>query len=566
MRTDTFIYILAFLGCLICFAPPILGFQLHRKYANIEDIPLISVLNLPSFQLCIAGCTGAIITLVMDLATDSLVVPTRYLHVAKTSVWLILASSICINTFIFTYIIPTSKVEYWACVICCKQFLIYLGGFSMLNAYGPTIWTWKHIFPLILLSLAVNTLRGFRPFMNVHALESAEIFDKVEGDAMSLEADIRVLLRYFYSFTIFGAIASIVNSRYIRSKMALFHAEREAETKHHISSSTDENHFRYPHHHHPIRLLVEELSCSCESAVDVLNDLLLYQSLDNNNEEENQVLSTTNLIPAICFLRKKLHNSTAQDRLFKGRSKDDVRLIINLPEEGLFIEGKKVEDACIEGDEEKIGRVVRTLVSNAIESTPVGGGTVTVNVTVDRERMFDSALSFTAGPLSTREGQGLGLWIANKITKLHHGQLSVHSSNEGQPGRIFTLEIPLIFPTPLSSSLSVHCHEGDQSSFKEGNNDMASSSDDMTTVIHRVDTNSFRSGETVRLNGTGGGGDGGSGGGANGGGAASGGGGDDDEYLEDDTNALELCIGSITRCKMNSSFRMSRAVDLAITS
>eukprot|EP01041_Mallomonas_annulata_P006719 gene6719-13613_t len=167
-------------------------------------------------------------------------------------------------------------------------------------------------------------------------------------------------------------------------------------------------------------MLIDELYGSCESVVDILNALLLYQGLD-----QGEISLITKSIPVIPFLQMKIIKLMSQ-----ARSKG-VNLSLNIPENR--ISGNHIKSACIEGDEDKFGQVIRTLIANAVDCT-MRGGSVTVTVTVigddeigyklkmavrddgpgltdsDQRNMFDNALSFTPGVLQQREGNGLGLW------------------------------------------------------------------------------------------------------------------------------------------------------------
>ena len=109
----------------------------------------------------------------------------------------------------------------------------------------------------------------------------------------------------------------------------------------------------------------------------------------------------------------------------------------------------------IEGDEERIGKAVTNLLSNAIRYSPLDGaidvelvvvsGGVRVTVTDegpgvrpgDRERIFGR---YTRGTDDATEGTGLGLAISREAIEAHGGRLYVDAAYG--PGARFALELP----------------------------------------------------------------------------------------------------------------------------
>eukprot|EP01036_Dinobryon_divergens_P035739 gene35739-46370_t len=179
---------------------------------------------------------------------------------------------------------------------------------------------------------------------------------------------------------------------------------------------------------------MDDIQGSCQSAVDILNDLLVYERLS-----EDRVEVLTKSIHLIPLLKKKI------DSMLPLARQKGITLDLILPQGPLIDRQFDLRQVCIEGEEDKLGQVIRNLVSNAIECTP-NNDIVTVTVDVinttttnttgtinshsrcpyrvrisvkdhgpgltkeHQEMVFEEALKFTAGVLQTREGKGLGLW------------------------------------------------------------------------------------------------------------------------------------------------------------
>eukprot|EP01041_Mallomonas_annulata_P000770 gene770-1473_t len=223
--------------------------------------------------------------------------------------------------------------------------------------------------------------------------------------------------------------------------------------------------------------MVDELQGSCEVAVDILNDLLVYEGL----EQQNMHLEMKS-IPFLSFLTKKLSKLKYQARQ-KG-----VTIELILPQ-GL-VYGHQLKDVRIDGEEDKLGQVIRNLVCNGIEcSAPGSSVCITVEVKKQRARMqlllggsslirskyvlevhvkdsgpgisqeeqetiFRNALNFSAGVLQARDGHGLGIWISHRIIGLHHGDLTIHSDGLGQ-GSTFLISLPLHLTATVTPSRDI---------------------------------------------------------------------------------------------------------------
>eukprot|EP01041_Mallomonas_annulata_P002194 gene2194-4268_t len=236
-----------------------------------------------SFQICSILFIGALVPITLDFLLDSFVLSTRHLHLAKSAVWLLLLSSLGTNVLIYMYIIPAGETEYWTCTISCHLLLFYMSGLSVLNAYGSHIWKWKYLSPLVFLVSLVAVKRSVKPFLSSDTWANLDIADIL---CSSIGSD--------YSMVVIFELKSLSFIDLLPSSTV--DNEEEVNTSTNTNIDTD-----------PIRSLVDQLYCSCESAVDVLNDVLVYQSL-----EQNELIITKKNTAAIPLLRAKIKKITAQ--------------------------------------------------------------------------------------------------------------------------------------------------------------------------------------------------------------------------------------------------------------
>jgi len=112
----------------------------------------------------------------------------------------------------------------------------------------------------------------------------------------------------------------------------------------------------------------------------------------------------------------------------------------------------------VPGDAERLGRIVSTLITNAVKSTPKGGRVdvrledagedlrLTVSDTGRGIRPDALARLFERDATTALRGSyGLGLAIARQLVELHGGTLRAESAGEGQ-GATFTVTLPLSRP------------------------------------------------------------------------------------------------------------------------
>jgi signal transduction histidine kinase len=124
------------------------------------------------------------------------------------------------------------------------------------------------------------------------------------------------------------------------------------------------------------------------------------------------------------------------------------------------------------GDEEKLSRVLRNLLDNAINFTPCGGvirlmasapqaGRLILQVEdsgpgippADREKVFERFYQ-VAGQEARQRGSGLGLTFCKLVVQAHGGEIWVESSPEGGCRIVVQLPVQLLEETsdPLDSA------------------------------------------------------------------------------------------------------------------
>jgi signal transduction histidine kinase len=203
--------------------------------------------------------------------------------------------------------------------------------------------------------------------------------------------------------------------------------------------------------------LVRNVSEASETAIDVVNDLLQYESI-----EAGQLgMEMVNVQP---------ENLVKPGALSMIATRNNIQFAVVFPQEF-------PQDCFVLADVYRIEQVVRNLVTNACKFTPTGG-TVTVSLTAslregslkypssssevqrigvlrievaddgvgiskdDQGKLFEQFVQFNRNKLQAGGGSGLGLWIARNIVRLHSGILEFKSDGVGK-GTSFYFELPL---------------------------------------------------------------------------------------------------------------------------
>eukprot|EP01041_Mallomonas_annulata_P013244 gene13244-28032_t len=421
---SVFCHTVAILGTIISLIPALTGNHADLSQFNndIESIPLRQALLSSHYRLSVAICVGASFPVIFDLIIDLFVKYTRKHDAVRSAVWIMISSLAITNMVIYFYVIPGAHFEIFLSIIKVRFILILLGSLSAINGYCPSIWSWNYnlcgiiifytigqiinsftpfesnssvrsslaTFRLVCYSIAylnfgfltllwiryiINRLRTSRLFssddfccaLNVAALiYSASLVNDVtdvNSDAFYLSSQV---LRLSFLVIIFV----IMNSRAIREKTFMAHVFIDP-----IELSTT----------------ISELHESCNSAVDVLNDLLVYERLDDGTIKLDVVP-----IAMRAFLEEKqnyfsrqsepngIHISlTFETPSLQLQQNNQPQLQqhqnMNNTNNAASSSDNTNSKVFILGDVHKIGHVFRTLLSNAIDVTP-RGGTVEINV------------------------------------------------------------------------------------------------------------------------------------------------------------------------------------------
>ena len=204
--------------------------------------------------------------------------------------------------------------------------------------------------------------------------------------------------------------------------------------------------------------LVNEISEASDTAINIVNDLLQYESMDAGlfKIDEFKITSAAELV--------KAHS------LSMIAKRNGQHLVVAVPPSlppGTFLSA----------DVHRIEQVVRNLVTNACKFTP-SGGLITVETELrlrdagtagtpssthgvqcgyvqirvidtgvgikpeNQARVFSQFEQFDKSTLQSGGGSGLGLWISFNIINCHRGTLKFRSEGVGK-GTVFYFDLPL---------------------------------------------------------------------------------------------------------------------------
>lgn len=254
-----------------------------------------------------------------------------------------------------------------------------------------------------------------------------------------------------------------------------------------------------------------EMDASSDVAIEILNDLLLYDKLENGLVELHkqdigalEFIQNSLLMFAVQIRAKKvdlrlMNVNSIEDSMVETEENCDMSGVSVIPKSPttfsrMFPKNSSTEpmietDAFVNEtdtlfiDKAKIGQVIRNIMSNAIKFTPDNGQIkVTITFVADpcnvedasathckgilvlqikdngagmsqanQSKLFSHIIQFNPEVLQGGGGSGLGLYISKTIVDLHGGKLSVSSEGEGK-GSVFRLEIPMVRNKAVSLS------------------------------------------------------------------------------------------------------------------
>eukprot|EP00549_Striatella_unipunctata_P019166 CAMPEP_0118698364 /NCGR_PEP_ID=MMETSP0800-20121206/15151_1 /TAXON_ID=210618 ORGANISM="Striatella unipunctata, Strain CCMP2910" /NCGR_SAMPLE_ID=MMETSP0800 /ASSEMBLY_ACC=CAM_ASM_000638 /LENGTH=652 /DNA_ID=CAMNT_0006598159 /DNA_START=23 /DNA_END=1982 /DNA_ORIENTATION=- len=237
--------------------------------------------------------------------------------------------------------------------------------------------------------------------------------------------------------------------------------------------------------------IAKDIQSNTQTSVNVLNDFLNYDKIESDTLElELTVVPIWSIIEEI-FKEFKLNAEKKNiylDLIFATVSKHKGQISVEGPFTRHTALSKEVREHKLVGDSVRISQVLRNLISNAIEFTPIHGcvslhakwipqltaedeitddfvmkggsketfkrsGTVVVSIydtgagisSKQIKKLYLSGidgLQFSATDLQAGKGSGLGVHIAKGIMEQHNGTLYAESGGLGR-GSSFTITFPL---------------------------------------------------------------------------------------------------------------------------
>mmetsp|Transcript_3672 Transcript_3672/g.5677 ORF Transcript_3672/g.5677 Transcript_3672/m.5677 type:complete len:776 (+) Transcript_3672:225-2552(+) len=206
---------------------------------------------------------------------------------------------------------------------------------------------------------------------------------------------------------------------------------------------------------------------SCQSAVDVLNGLLVFDKIEDGHLRLR--LKLQNLMQSIVGWVEPSELQASEER-------------VNLVYSGAESFADQVHTTIISVDNIKFAIVMRNLISNALKFTPPGGKVTVsarllgrkevpeelehipsvVRITVkdtgcgippeNQSKLFKDVVQFSATEARNGEGSGLGLYVSRNIVRKHGGLLSLESSGIPGEGCAFHIDLPTADEYTVSKS------------------------------------------------------------------------------------------------------------------
>lgn len=213
--------------------------------------------------------------------------------------------------------------------------------------------------------------------------------------------------------------------------------------------------------------LITDSKNACIIAIDILNDLLLYEKLDSDilvlDKKRCNVMDVVKATVSLFSIQAARYDYFTSLHFTEFTCLPSCSLGVQLCLTSLL----PSQPCILEGDANKLSQVFRNLLSNALKFSPSGGVVDVcvslfssaapdrldhVRVTVQdagpgmpiasRARLFNEIVQFDAAALQEGGGSGLGLYLTRGIVQLHGGRIGVDMDWAG-PGSIFYVELPV---------------------------------------------------------------------------------------------------------------------------
>eukprot|EP01041_Mallomonas_annulata_P006299 gene6299-12744_t len=156
---------LSIVGTILCCLP--IFFRLEIDVTQYEySIPLHTVLKSTSFEVCEAVSMTAAFPILFDFIMDSFVFHAEDINPAKLAIWILLLTSIIPNVATYFYVIPNVDINLLVLFPSCRTIPLLFSALWLLNTYGPSIWKWKLIMPIMLMHSITTVISSFKPFVS----------------------------------------------------------------------------------------------------------------------------------------------------------------------------------------------------------------------------------------------------------------------------------------------------------------------------------------------------------------------------------------------------------------
>ncbi len=211
---------------------------------------------------------------------------------------------------------------------------------------------------------------------------------------------------------------------------------------------------------HELRTPIAIMKAGIEVALSRERDIGNYQQVLANTLEDlgrlSKIIENLFILAKADAGRYEIHKVRMNLCPIFTEITEQLRLIAE--PKNIFVSMEKMEDACIEGDELLIRRLLLNLVDNAVKYTPPNGtiklslgktnGCATIIIKdngigispEDIPHIFDRFYRSNNARTANHDGVGLGLSICQWIVKSHHGAITIES--DLQKGSVFTVTLP----------------------------------------------------------------------------------------------------------------------------